>query len=106
MVLLPIDDFYEPRPYEEIADNPWAVLEMWKPAAYAELVLLNWIGFALYIKRCHDRDRSGWYLLIALIPFVGLLWIWIELGLLRGTVGPNRFGPDPLRSEIGDTLPV
>lgn len=52
-----------------------------------------WI--AIGIKRCHDRDRPGWFLLIGLIPLVSI-WLVVELGLLRGTIGQNRFGPDPL----------
>jgi uncharacterized membrane protein YhaH (DUF805 family) len=47
----------------------------------------------VYIKRFHDRDKSGWWVLIALIPIIGALWILIELGFLKGTPGPNRFGP-------------
>jgi uncharacterized membrane protein YhaH (DUF805 family) len=52
------------------------------------------------IKRAHDRDRSGWFLLVAFIPFIGGLWLLIELGFLRGTVGGNRFGPDPVGSPL------
>jgi uncharacterized membrane protein YhaH (DUF805 family) len=47
------------------------------------------------IKRFHDRNPSGWWVLIALIPLVGALWTLIECGFLRGTVGDNRYGPDP-----------
>lgn len=54
-----------------------------------------WPNLAVGIKRCHDRDRSGWFLLIGLVPFLNL-WLLVELGFLRGTTGPNRFGPDPL----------
>ncbi len=57
---------------------------------------LYWISLAVTVKRCHDRDRSGWFIFIALIPFIGAIWLLIELGFLRGTVGPNRFGSDPL----------
>jgi uncharacterized membrane protein YhaH (DUF805 family) len=53
-------------------------------------------GFAGGAKRCHDRDRSGWFQLIVLIPFIGPLWLLVELGFLRGTQGMNRFGADPL----------
>lgn len=45
------------------------------------------------IKRFHDRDKSGWWVLIALVPLIGPLWLLIELGFLEGTPGPNRFGP-------------
>lgn len=57
---------------------------------------LYWIGLVVTIKRCHDRDKSGWWILIALIPLIGALLFLVEFGFLRGTVGPNRFGPDPL----------
>ncbi len=57
---------------------------------------LYWIGLAVTVKRSHDRDKSGWWILIALIPLIGAIWFLIEFGFLRGTPGPNRFGPDPL----------
>ena len=47
----------------------------------------------VYIKRFHDRDKSGWWVLIGLIPIIGSIWLLIELGFLKGTPGPNRFGP-------------
>ena len=47
----------------------------------------------IYIKRWHDRDKSGWWNLILLIPIVGAIWFLVELGFLKGTPGPNRFGP-------------
>jgi uncharacterized membrane protein YhaH (DUF805 family) len=55
-----------------------------------------WSGLCVAVKRVHDRDRSGWFLLIQLIPIVGQVWFFVEAGCLRGTVGSNRFGPDPL----------
>ena len=57
---------------------------------------LFWISMAVMVKRCHDRDRTGWFIFIMLVPFIGGIWLFIELGLLPGTPGPNRFGPDPL----------
>lgn len=55
-----------------------------------------WVGIAAGAKRCHDRDRTGWFQLIALIPVIGIIWLLIELGFLKGSEGENRFGPDPL----------
>ena len=52
------------------------------------------------VKRAHDRDRSGWFLLVCLIPFVGSIWYLVEIGFLRGTDGPNRFGRDPLQAAL------
>jgi uncharacterized membrane protein YhaH (DUF805 family) len=77
------------------------------------------------IRRMHDRNRSGWWALLftvaplslfgladtlvemqapaaslaglaLLLPAMGLdLWALLEFGFLRGTRGPNRFGPEP-----------
>jgi uncharacterized membrane protein YhaH (DUF805 family) len=93
------------------------------PVTIAILVLLYipliWIGLALGAKRLHDRDKSAWWLLVfyALptilstaadrmedaefillhaVSFGISVWAFVELGCLRGTVGPNRYGPDPL----------
>ena len=49
----------------------------------------------LHVKRCHDLDRSGWFMLVALIPLVNI-WYMVEITCYRGTEGYNRFGPDPL----------
>jgi uncharacterized membrane protein YhaH (DUF805 family) len=54
-----------------------------------------YIGLALGAKRCHDRDKSAWFLAIGLIPLIGAIWLFVELGILDGTQGPNRFGPSP-----------
>lgn len=51
-------------------------------------------GLAVSVRRLHDIDRTGWWVLIAFtIIGIVLLIIW---NCLRGTIGPNRFGPDPL----------
>lgn len=55
-----------------------------------------YIALAVYAKRWHDRDKSGWWSLIILVPFIGAVWILVELGILEGTKGPNQYGPDPL----------
>ena len=47
------------------------------------------------IKRCHDRNRSGLFLLLGFIPLVNI-WVFIELYFLRGTYGDNKYGKDPL----------
>lgn len=55
-----------------------------------------WSGICLNAKRWHDRNKSGWWQLIGIIPIIGEFWALAETGFLRGTQGPNRFGPDPL----------
>ncbi|AHM03122.1 Inner membrane protein YhaH [Roseibacterium elongatum DSM 19469] len=60
---------------------------------YALAVLLP--SLAVGARRLHDTDRSGWWLLLGLIPVLGalvLIWFFIQ----KGTAGTNQFGPDPL----------
>jgi uncharacterized membrane protein YhaH (DUF805 family) len=78
-------------------------------------------GVSVGIRRLHDRDKSGWWLLVfylapgilqsvgsqmgAVGPILSLagfgvsVWAFVELGCLRGTVGPNTYGPDPLQAD-------
>lgn len=77
---------------------PWVVVTI---AGLAYLASI-WPYLAISIKRCHDRNKSGWWMLLwiglSLIPYVGVLaglWCLVELGFLDGTQGPNRFGPSP-----------
>ena len=51
-------------------------------------------GLAVTIRRLHDTDRSGWWLLIGLIPLVGL--VLLVFMIMEGTKGPNKFGEDPV----------
>jgi uncharacterized membrane protein YhaH (DUF805 family) len=62
-------------------------------SAVASLVLLL-PNIAMAIRRLHDIDRTGWWVLLAL-TLIGaiLLIVW---ACIKGTDGPNRFGPDPL----------
>jgi uncharacterized membrane protein YhaH (DUF805 family) len=59
---------------------------------YALAVLLPSLGVS--VRRLHDTDRSGWWLLIGLIPFIGGI-VLLVFFVLPGTRGPNRYGPDP-----------
>jgi len=56
-------------------------------------------GIAVGVRRLHDTDRSGWWLLLGLIPLVGgiILIIWF---CGKGTDGSNQFGPDPLAGDM------
>jgi uncharacterized membrane protein YhaH (DUF805 family) len=92
-------------------------------------LLLLYPNYALSIKRFHDRNRPDWMLqafyallvVIILMQLAGLdragtepttlflsvgaifliaaIWLTIELGFLRGTAGPNDYGPDPLEGQ-------
>ncbi len=105
-------------------------------AALAAIGLANlWINYALSAKRLHDRDRTGWWLLVQVLllvvavflvvlaiampeeqktvwwaiaapvgiaAFVISIWLFVEIGFLKGTQGPNRYGPDPLGATQAD----
>ena len=54
-----------------------------------------WPTICVYIKRAHDRGRSGAFILLFLVPILNL-WPLIELLFLPGTTGSNEYGADPL----------
>jgi uncharacterized membrane protein YhaH (DUF805 family) len=65
------------------------------PALSAIAYLVHFIpGLAVLVRRLHDIDRSGWWLLISLVPVIGGIWLLVLL-CTEGTYGPNRFGPGP-----------
>ena len=80
--------------------DPEQALNAMGPVAWIVLlvfgVVATWISIAVAIKRYHDRNKSGWWVLIVFVPIIGGLWYLIECGFLRGTPGPNNYGPDPL----------
>ena len=74
----------------------------------------SWIGglfwlvslipsLAVSIRRLHDQDRTGWLLLLALIPFFGWFALFV-LMCLDGTRGSNRFGADPKNPSPADVF--
>jgi uncharacterized membrane protein YhaH (DUF805 family) len=97
-------------------------------AALIAYIPLIYVGVINGIKRLHDRNKSGWWVLLfygapLALPFVAaildgsretsvvlmllqlvslVIWIWaiVELGCLRGTIGQNKYGPDPLAPEV------
>jgi uncharacterized membrane protein YhaH (DUF805 family) len=85
--------------------------------------LFLWVFFAVSVKRLHDRDKSGWWMVpffiapglykqfedrlpytyfllpVALAVFVFMIWGFVEMYFLKGTASTNRFGPDPLAED-------
>jgi uncharacterized membrane protein YhaH (DUF805 family) len=81
---------YDPmQPFPSMGPIAWLV---WGLAG----LVIAFASFAVLAKRWHDRDKSGWWSLIGLVPILGGIWIIVECGCLPGTEGPNRYGPDPL----------
>jgi len=58
-------------------------------------LLLMWPLVAVSAKRQHDFNFSAWWALIHFLPAVGSIVLLLVDGLMPGTRGPNRFGPDP-----------
>jgi uncharacterized membrane protein YhaH (DUF805 family) len=52
-------------------------------------------NLAVGARRLHDTNRSGFWLFIGLLPFIGWIWL-IVLWCFKGTSGPNKYGADPL----------
>ncbi len=57
------------------------------------LVLLIYPALNLNIKRCHDRGKSGYFIIFFLIPIL-CLWPMIELYFLKGNIAQNKFGSE------------
>lgn len=53
-----------------------------------------WVSTVCLIKRLHDFDKSGWFSLLAMLPYVGFIF-YLAMLITPGTVGDNRYGPDP-----------
>ena len=58
-----------------------------EPQVLPDLRLAASPALAVSIRRMHDQDRSGWWILC---PIANIIFLFID-----GTPGPNRFGPDP-----------
>ena len=91
------------------------------------VVLIAWFWLlAVGTKRLHDRGKSGAWMLVFMVPAIALMiasvvmdvqgwiatglsiaeyaflvWALIELGIVRGTAGPNQYGNDPLVAPAG-----
>ena len=48
----------------------------------------------LFVKRAHDRNHSGWYILLTMIPLIGIIF-QLELLFLKGNSDANDYGMDP-----------
>lgn len=70
----------------------WAVLG---GLAYLAILIP---GIAVQVRRFHDRDMSGWFVLLNFIPYLGGLIVFVFM-VLPGTQGSNRFGPDPINPD-------
>ncbi len=109
----------------ELGDDDTAV----KVAMFPQVVVIPmtlvfaWFYMTASIRRLHDRNKSGWWIIpfvaatgfygqfgnwlgnsraaafVGIAVFVAFIWGIVEMYCLKGTSGPNRFGPDPLATD-------
>ena len=62
-------------------------------------------GLAVFVRRMHDIDKSGWWFFLNFLPIIGFIIILIWL-VKRGTDGANRFGDDPFGGAASEGEPA
>ncbi|MDA3864777.1 MAG: DUF805 domain-containing protein [Deltaproteobacteria bacterium] len=73
---------------EQMAGMQISVLSL----LYSIFILIP--GLAVSVRRLHDTNKSGWFILLSLIPIAGFIILLIFFAE-EGNSGPNRFGPSP-----------
>jgi len=68
---------------------------LWKNLALAGMALCFYLMFVQVAKRLHDLNMRAWWALMLLLPVASIV-LGGGLEFVKGTTGPNRFGPDPL----------
>jgi uncharacterized membrane protein YhaH (DUF805 family) len=69
------------------------------PSPYGYITILYYFfilipSLAVFVRRLHDVGKSGWFILISLIPLVGAIWLLV-LVLTDSDTGDNEYGPNP-----------
>jgi uncharacterized membrane protein YhaH (DUF805 family) len=88
--------------YGEGGTSPFSgIAGVWVVVAILAYLAILIPSIAVQVRRFHDRDMSGWFVLLGFIPYIGGLIVFVIM-LFDGTHGPNRFGPDP-KDPTGST---
>ncbi len=61
-------------------------------------------ALAVVVRRLHDTDRSGWFVLLAFVPIADI--VLLVFLVLDGTAGDNRFGPSPKAVKATEPAPA
>lgn len=70
-------------------------------AVFAIIALVVWlIGISLSVRRWHDLNKSGWWVLINIIPVIGWIYSLVMLGFMPGDQGANHYGAPPKAGAI------
>ena len=87
-------DFARTQPGTPPSTGFWIALGLFMLFVLAVLIP----SIAVQVRRFHDQDKSGWFVLLGFIPYIGGLIVLVFM-CIEGTRGPNRFGPDPKDPE-------
>lgn len=71
------------------ADDPFALPTPWAQALVSLIIFIP--ALAVGVRRLHDRNKSGWWLLIVLVPIIGAFWLFVDCGLLPAKEEGNRY---------------
>lgn len=63
-------------------------------------LVITLVSLSLSVRRWHDHNKSGWWVLINLIPIFGWIYSLIMLGFMPGNQGNNNYGPPPQEGAI------
>lgn len=77
-----------------IGTDAWLATTQWGLVQFLVFVALFLPGLAVSARRLHDTDRTGWWLLIGLIPLVGFI-VLLVFFVSDSKPGPNQYGPSP-----------
>lgn len=81
-------------------DNPtffWGVLSIF----FGLAIFLP--SLAVLVRRLHDTGRSGWWMFISFVPFIGSIWLLV-LTLQDSQPGENAYGPNPKAEPVVEFL--
>jgi uncharacterized membrane protein YhaH (DUF805 family) len=74
-----------------------------EPIVSAVIIIAHYIpSLAIIVRRLHDTDKSGWLVLVCLIPLIGII-AFVVFGCTASTPGTNRFGA-PVSGDPGNAL--
>ena len=71
------------------ADDPFAFSTPWAQILVFLVILIP--SLAVAVRRLHDRNKSGWWLLIVLVPIIGPFWLFVDCGLLPAKEEGNSY---------------
>lgn len=78
------------------SDTSWVIT-----LVFGIIALIIWIiGISLSVRRWHDLNKSGWWVLVNVIPILGWIYSIVMLGFMPGDQGSNQYGPPPKEGAI------